>query len=287
MKKPLEKTTNLQKIKTSDGSYTFYSSEYDENYHSLIGAFTESLNKFIIPSQILEQSHQTVLDIGFGLGYNSFSLIEQAKKNNLFYKIIAFEKDCSVLKSSLNLHPAIHKKILKSLLEKQKYITPHVHIQIYFGDARENIAKILPQSINCIFLDPFSPPKNTELWTINFFKKLYKKLKIDGKILTYSSALPVISAFIKAGFYVGYTPAIGRKRGGLLASKNSQSIQLPLTDHDLYLLSVSANAIPNIDKHNWDKQTIKKYREKLVNWAKGHKIKLSHKSSLKISTKKY
>ena len=62
-------------IKTQEGDFTLMHSHYGEPYHSLYaGAIRECLEKFLNPSGLLEKAQNlkriSILDIGFGLGYN-------------------------------------------------------------------------------------------------------------------------------------------------------------------------------------------------------------------------
>jgi len=66
--------TYPQKV-TEDGSYTFFSSEFGECYHSTSGAREEAEKKFILSSRLAAKADQSnnlkILDICYGLGYNS------------------------------------------------------------------------------------------------------------------------------------------------------------------------------------------------------------------------
>lgn len=269
---------------TGDGSLTLYSKEFGEHYHSLSGAYQESLNKFILPSGLLNlmQSSVSVLDVGFGLGYNSFTLLQEAKKHQMKTYISALEFSKTAVEQSREIHNKNEVKILDSLLETNEYSDDLASITMYWGDARRRILDITDSSQDAVFLDPFSPPKNPELWTLQFFQELYRVISPSGVLLTYSSALPVISALLKAGFYVGYTPPHERRRGGIFASKASAQVKYPLSDEDLYYLQVSARAVPNIDKNHWDKDEIQGYRSHLMLSGKESGIKLPHKKCGKI-----
>lgn len=64
---------------TNDGSVGLFSPEADDIYHSTYGALTEAYEKFIIPLDLknfLEKNSEIkILDICFGIGYNSKSFI--------------------------------------------------------------------------------------------------------------------------------------------------------------------------------------------------------------------
>ena len=64
---------------TNDGSVGLFSPDVDDIYHSTYGALTEAYEKFILPSNIkdfLKKNNEIkILDICFGIGYNSKSII--------------------------------------------------------------------------------------------------------------------------------------------------------------------------------------------------------------------
>ena len=70
---------------TKDGSVGLFSPSDDDIYHSTYGAATEAYEKFIFPAEIdkflLYNPKIKVLDICFGIGYNSKSFINFIFKN--------------------------------------------------------------------------------------------------------------------------------------------------------------------------------------------------------------
>ncbi len=64
---------------TNDGSVGLFSPEADDIYHSTYGALTEAYEKFIIPSNLenflKNNSEIKILDICFGIGYNTKSFL--------------------------------------------------------------------------------------------------------------------------------------------------------------------------------------------------------------------
>lgn len=64
---------------TNDGSVGLFSPSADDIYHSTYGALTEAYEKFILPSNIekfiKKNSEIKILDICFGIGYNSKSFL--------------------------------------------------------------------------------------------------------------------------------------------------------------------------------------------------------------------
>ena len=66
-----------------DGSNTLFSKEFNEPYHSTKdGALHESLEKHVKPAFGIKKGQEslTILDICFGLGYNTFATLYYIKK---------------------------------------------------------------------------------------------------------------------------------------------------------------------------------------------------------------
>ena len=70
---------------TNDGSVGLYSEKDNDIYHSTYGALTEAYEKFILPAHFdkffQKNSEIKILDICFGIGYNSKSFINYFIKN--------------------------------------------------------------------------------------------------------------------------------------------------------------------------------------------------------------
>ena len=97
-------------IQTNDGSYTLYSKLFKQHYHSVKeGALNESLHKHVIPAINYHKDKQeiNILDICFGLGYNTLATIYYIQKHKLNIKINIYS-------------PEFNTKLLKSLY-KFKY----------------------------------------------------------------------------------------------------------------------------------------------------------------------
>ena len=80
---------------TEDGSIGLYSYADKDVYHSKFGALTEAWEKFVIPAEKTLNNNAKILDICYGIGYNTKALmsfiinknINYIKKKNFFEKI--------------------------------------------------------------------------------------------------------------------------------------------------------------------------------------------------------
>lgn len=215
---------------TADNSYTFYSKEFEETFHSQQGAKTEAEHKFVAPTKLNIKAHQPViklLDICYGLGYNTAAALAQiwAVNPNCFVEIVALESNAQVPKSAIthgllaSWEPEIQ-QILTSLANNSQAQTERCQASLLIGDARATI-KHRPSNFtaDAIFLDPFSPPKCPQLWTVEFIDLVASCLHQEGILATYSAAAAVRTALIAAGLHIGATTSMGRRSPSTIAAK--------------------------------------------------------------------
>jgi len=214
---------------TEDGSVTLFNQKFQEAYHSRIGAYTEALHKHVLACKIPElaskQSSLAILDVCFGLGYNSLVAIQVAIENNpnIKLKITALENDAELLKVFPSLQVPINLDELftdfRLLAEKRFIENKNYSLEILLGDARDTIKTLAANQFDAIFFDPFSPKVCPELWDYEFIHNVVDKAKPASLISTYSSARIAKDNFAKASCKIMEGPAIGRRNGGVLAEK--------------------------------------------------------------------
>jgi len=192
--------SELIEVLTKDGSYSLRSVFFKENFHSIFGAFEETKIKFTDPSNLerFKGKSLNVLDICFGLGYNSASLLNELIKQKSNLNLYALEIDKKPLeyslsnKSFLKLWAPKIKKIFESLYRNDYFEDKFFKCRILWGDAREKINTIpSDDKFDLIYLDGFSPQKCPQVWTIEFLSKVVEKLNPQGYFITYSSSAAV------------------------------------------------------------------------------------------------
>lgn len=224
-------------IQTNDGSFSLYNEAYKDYYHSpKDGAILETLYKHIFPAfyhhlsypifSLLNMQDSTfyknsldssllhsyqkplkILDICFGLGYNSLFSLCFAKRFDIEVAIYSPELDLELLNNlKLFSYPKILnnyldvKNILDSILEHGRYEKEGLSLELFIGDAEDYVARFSNNYFNIIYQDAFSPSKNMALWSEAYFKILYKILDKNGIITTYSSASNIRNRARNAGF---------------------------------------------------------------------------------------
>ncbi|NOR56056.1 MAG: hypothetical protein GQ531_07585 [Sulfurovum sp.] len=193
-----------------DGSHTLYSKEFDEPYHSTKdGALHESLEKHVKPALSLHahKDKLTILDICFGLGYNTFATLYYIKKNNLKIKvhIISPEFDEGLVRSlgDFDFPPEFEniKEIIQKLSRDLVYEDEQFKIEILLRDARQSIPQIKAK-IDVVYQDAFSPVHNPLLWTKEWFEDVRALCQDDAILTTYSTAAAIRLGLYENGFYI-------------------------------------------------------------------------------------
>lgn len=212
-------------VLTNDGSATLYNEMFDENYHSIsCGALMESYEKHIKPVFGFKDHFGdkiSILDVCFGLGYNAFGAMLLADTQNLCLDIISPEIDENIfarlkkLEYPTEFMPIL--PILKELESKGEAQYKDSTIKLLFGDLRKTLPQ-LDKKFDAVFQDPFSPKKNSSLWSVEYFSELFSKLNSFAILTTYSQASSVRLSMYEAGFNVYDLPLEKPIRSGTIAS---------------------------------------------------------------------
>ncbi len=220
---------------TKDGSMSLRSEKFNENFHSIAGAYYETKSKFINPSILKRFQNKSinVLDICFGIGYNSALLFENLIKDLSTLNWYGLEIDKRPLDYALTdkkfnslWNPEVI-EILTSLNLRGFYKNKKFDCELIVGDARKEILN-LPKGVNfdLIFLDGFSPQKCPEIWSYEFLSKLKNKIKYEGYLITYTSSAAVRKSLQNLGFNLfKIIPTCSKKNhwsNGTLATFNNQ-----------------------------------------------------------------
>ncbi len=215
---------------TADGSFTFFSPQFSETFHSLHGARQEAECKFVEPTCLIQLANQPalrLLDICYGLGYNTAAALEAIWRVNpcCQVQLLGLELDPSVPKTAVDQgllrawsEPIQH--VVLPLVTCHQVETHRLQARLLIGDARQTIQRVaqLNFQADAIFLDPFSPPRCPQLWTVEFLCWVGRCLQPAGRLSTYSCAAAVRTALRAAGLQIGSTRPVGRRSPGTVAS---------------------------------------------------------------------
>jgi tRNA U34 5-methylaminomethyl-2-thiouridine-forming methyltransferase MnmC len=223
-------------VATEDLSYTLYSEQFGEHYHSVFGARSEAMHVFIeaalrcalanrMPANISAQANAptaapgglSVLEVGFGTGLNAWLTALEAERSGC---LIAYE--------TLELFPLepsqveqlyqvpLFLSIHKAPWEHPARITPHFELtkrQVDF------LSCPLGGPYDVVYFDAFSPNVQPQMWSGELFGKLYRAMVPGGVLTTYCVKGDVRRAMQQAGFITEKIPGPKGKREILRAHK--------------------------------------------------------------------
>jgi tRNA U34 5-methylaminomethyl-2-thiouridine-forming methyltransferase MnmC len=214
----------MEKIITADRTETFLNLSVGESYHSQTGAVEEALKKYAIPCKIKELAKTgtlTILDMFFGLGYNSAMAIDVALQENpqCRIKVIGVEKDEEIVRRMQEVNPPIaffskYKRMKNNSLQEG-----NVSVTLLIGDAREVVKLLEDEHFDAIFFDPWSPKTQPEMWHQDLFAEMHRVMKTSAILATYSCARVVRGNMTKAGLFWDDGPTVGRRGPGTVATK--------------------------------------------------------------------
>ena len=216
----------MKLILTADNTETFLNEEIGESYHSQTGAVEEALKKYALPCKIKELAKvgkMKILDVCFGLGYNSAMAIDVALQENLHCEIevIGLEFDAEIITKIQEVNPPLnfytnYKQLNMHNLQFKK---GNITIKIILGDAHHTVKQLPMNYFDAIFFDPFSPKTAPQMWSVSLFQEMYRVMKSTAILATYSCARIARENMAAAGLFYDDGPIVGRRGPGTIATK--------------------------------------------------------------------
>jgi tRNA U34 5-methylaminomethyl-2-thiouridine-forming methyltransferase MnmC len=217
-------------VQSEDGSFTAYSSEYDEHYHSTKdGALNESLKKHIEPAFTLhsQKDHLRIIDICFGLGFNTLLSLyyRDTYFPNTTLEIYSPELDGDLVASLIDFpYPELfepYRNIITDIATLGGYEDERTQITVEITDARTAVCELEGEWDIC-YQDAFSPSVNPTLWTREYFADIARLMGEYGVVTTYSTALATRLALYENGFNIYLNRGEGY-RNATIASRRELS----------------------------------------------------------------
>lgn len=213
----------LELLLTDDGSYTLYSSDFQEIYHSRQGALTESMHVFIkagLEFVLGKHKHIELLEVGFGTGLNALLSLQVIK--NLDDIRINYHGIEPILPPYAMVEALAYPCQLDDFSLEKDFKAIHQCPPFEMRTIKENFAfRLLPipfeqfmgdRAFNLIFYDAFAPSHHEAMWQPIVFEKITQWLAPEAVLVTYC-AKGVFKRMLKElGFHIESLPGPGRKR---------------------------------------------------------------------------
>jgi tRNA U34 5-methylaminomethyl-2-thiouridine-forming methyltransferase MnmC len=204
---------------TGDGSITFYSDQFDQHYHSIFGARTESERVFIELgyNYIIEHFNDAIqlLEVGFGTGLNAWLTGLSAEKSQRLTEYVGLEA-YPLPKAHFEHFPGELQAYQKLAWGEQHTIHP------YYNVIKQNVKVqdfLAERKFHLVYYDAFSPEAQPEMWSEDLFLRIAGMMETGGVLSTYCSKGMVQRNLKAVGFEVEKHPGPPRKREVLRAIK--------------------------------------------------------------------
>ncbi len=245
---------SLKIITTRDGSRSLFSEQFQQHYHNISGALTESRNVFFdntgLSKALAEHRNFTLCEVGFGTGLH-VALLESMRKRTgsrsqvHYYSVEKYPLEGRIVRRmdfgricegmdefAGQIADALYsakdgESVVKTIEhDSQKSLEniPYTRIEVFRGDFHDWHLSIINQPARFILHDAFSPHANPELWTTQTFRKLLSVADSEAMLGTYCSATKARAAMILAGWHVARVEGPPGKREVTLASPSEKAL---------------------------------------------------------------
>ncbi len=226
--------------RTADGSSTLAHGGHGETFHSLSGAWTQARQRYAAECRLRERALELastgtrtlrLLDIGTGLGFNLAAALEALAGTGVELDATSLECDADLLArvaaeprepADLEIwHAPVRAALRSALAEPDAEVVALAggRLCLRIGDARSSLAALPDGALfDAVFLDPFSPRVEPDLWSRAFLAEVARRMAPGSRLSTYSAATEVRVGLHAAGLRVGLGAGVGEKREGTVAS---------------------------------------------------------------------
>jgi len=228
-----------------------------ETFHPVTGPFAEANRLHIGQQRLVERcaaAKETfvIWDVGLGAAANALAAVEALVCGGGRTEIHSFDKTVTPLEFAIAhadelKYPLPHLDLLRCLIAG-RCATSGAGIGwfLHHGDFRELIRDESIPGPDAIFYDPYSPGVNREMWTLEHFQAVRKRLDFGTPCLltNYSRSTAVRVTLLLAGFFVGVGHGVGEKDETTIASNRVELLEKPLGSRWLARVLNSTNAAP-------------------------------------------
>lgn len=201
--------STLEIQRTDDGSATLFVPELDEHYHSVKGAYTESLHiyrdcAYRHAAECSVARPLRLLEVGFGTGLNAAvtAMDAMAERPVHYITLEKYPVEPSLV-NGLGYDALVDARLFAAIhaapWEQPTAITPHFTLEKRCCDL---LTASLPGDIDVVYFDAFAPEKQPEMWSAEVFARIYQAMRPGGVLTTYCAKGAIRRLLQSTGFTV-------------------------------------------------------------------------------------
>jgi tRNA 5-methylaminomethyl-2-thiouridine biosynthesis bifunctional protein len=206
------------------------SDQFDDIYFSAEDGLAETQHVFIqgndLPRAWAGKNSFVICETGFGTGLNfltAWKLFDETAKNAQGLDFISFEKyplTSKAIKSALAPWAQYFGRRIDTLCDNYPLriagfhrikMSSNITLTLIFDDVNDAIQQI-STTVDCWFLDGFTPAKNPDMWSDTLFQNMAQLSRKGTSFATFTAAGDVRRGLTESGFSVEKKKGFGRKR---------------------------------------------------------------------------
>lgn len=218
-----DKSRKVELKISDDGSHTLFVPELDEHYHSVNGAYNESMHVFIRPAlEHCQKNTVSILEIGLGTGLNAFLTLKNQGSKQVFYHGLEKYPIADELVEQLNFAQNDEDEVLFKQMHALNWNSVQKlrsNFEI-LKDETDLTSIAFERNYDLVYFDAFAPEVQPEMWTEDVFRKIYDAMNTNGILTTYCAKGVVRRTMQQVGFTVERLEGPKGKREMLRAIKH-------------------------------------------------------------------
>ena len=209
----------FEPLLTEDGSTTLIHPVFNEAYSSKHGALMQARELYLKLTQTHTHPAPKVLEVGFGLGVNFRTTLENCLARGTRLEYVSYELFPAPLEALESAQMTLSTKgqtVWDQLLE-QWPPSSSFSLEGDWGSLELRLEDVTQTDFDnnwatAVYFDPFSPDVNPEPWSLETLQKVFAACQNDATLATYSVQGQFRRDLAATGFTVQKVPGVGKKQ---------------------------------------------------------------------------
>jgi tRNA U34 5-methylaminomethyl-2-thiouridine-forming methyltransferase MnmC len=253
----IESNDTFELVTVASGVVSLRSVRHGETFHPVIGPMAEARGLHVGQQRMVERAHKNagkpfvVWDIGLGAAANALAVLEAFFGEDAAVELHSFDRTTEPLEFALTHAAELgyldgKEATVRALLRERVVRCGNLVWRLHLADFRDRVIDLSIPAPQAVMFDPYSPAANPELWNLETFMAIRRRVTEDCTLTSYSRSTAVRSTLLLAGWFVGRGGATGEKDETTVAASRRELLAAPLEVNWLKRVRRSTAAGPGI-----------------------------------------